>query len=103
PLCAHQTSPPSVTGPVPHQIQREAFPQEIDEAIERLLNSGNQKFRGRFLFAGSRTDQLPFEWVGDHIRYNGNETDIDSFTDRNTLFPTNATGSEVFGAISDPL
>jgi flagellar hook-associated protein 3 FlgL len=102
-LAESKASALAVTGTVADQVQREAVAQEIDEAIERLLNSGNQKFRGRFLFAGSRTDQLPFEWVGDHIRYNGNETDIDSFTDRNTLFPTNATGSDVFGAISDPV
>ena len=102
-LAESKASALSVTGTVADQVQRNAVAQEIDEAIERLLNSGNQKFRGRFLFAGSRTDQLPFEIVGDHIRYNGNETDLDSFTDRNTLFPTNATGSDVFGAISDPV
>ncbi|MGC4003820.1 MAG: hypothetical protein QM811_12120 [Pirellulales bacterium] len=83
--------------------QREAAATEIDRALQQLVDAGNQKFRDRYLFAGSRTSELPFEVVGNYIRYNGNETDLQSFSDIDILFETNLNGSQVFGAISEPV
>jgi flagellin-like hook-associated protein FlgL len=92
-----------VTGASATEVERAAVVQEIDAAIAKLLGTGNANFRGRYLFAGSLTAELPFEQKGNYIRYNGNENRLESYADVDLLFETNATGSEVFGAISDPV
>jgi flagellin-like hook-associated protein FlgL len=92
-----------VTGIHGDDVQRQAVAMEIDKAIESLLGIANTNFRGRYLFAGSRTGELPFEQTGSYVRYNGNETHLENFSDLNLLFDTNVTGSEVFGAVSKPI
>jgi flagellin-like hook-associated protein FlgL len=92
-----------VTGIHGDDVQRAAVAMEIDKAIESLLNIANTNFRGRYLFAGSRTGELPFEQSGSYVRYNGNEKHLENFSDLNLLFDTNVTGSEVFGAVSKPV
>ena len=79
---------------------RAAAAQQIDEAIRQLIDTGNQQFRGRYLFAGSLTNVRPFEQFGDQVRYNGNELSLESYADIDVLFATNVTGQQVFGAIS---
>jgi flagellin-like hook-associated protein FlgL len=93
----------SVSTTVATDEQREAAALEFDRALQQLVDTGNQKFRDRFLFAGSRTSEKPFEIVGKYVRYNGNETELQSFSDIDIPFETNITGSEVFGALSEPV
>jgi flagellin-like hook-associated protein FlgL len=83
--------------------QREAAATEIDRALQQLVDSGNEKFRDRFLFAGSTTSQKPFDFVGPYVRYNGNEQQLQSYSDIDILFETNLPGSAVFGALSEPV
>ena len=84
------------------ELQRKTAAQQIDQIIEQLLDTGNQQFRGRYLFAGSQTTQMPFEkTAGGYVRYNGNDAAIQSYCDIDLLFQTNVTGNEVFGAISE--
>jgi flagellin-like hook-associated protein FlgL len=83
--------------------QRAAAAFEVRRSIDQLLDAANQNYRGRYLFAGSRTDQLPFTATGEYIKYSGNEQTLQSFADVDLLFDTNATGQEVFGAISEPV
>ncbi|MGI8978888.1 MAG: hypothetical protein ACR2FY_06655 [Pirellulaceae bacterium] len=79
---------------------RQAAVEEVKGAIQQLLSVANQKFRDRFLFAGSRDATTPFVSTGDLIRYDGNEGDLQSFTDTDLLTATNVPGSHIFGAIS---
>jgi len=84
--------------------QRETAAQQIDQLSQQLVDTGNQQFRGRYLFAGSRTTQQPFaSEAGGAVKYAGNEEHLSSYGDIDLLFDTNLTGSEVFGAISDPV
>lgn len=92
-----------VTGIHGSDFERKTVADLIDAKIEHLLGIANHSFRGRYLFAGSRTGELPFEQKGQYIRYNGNETHLQNFGDIDLLFDTNVTGSEVFGAISKPV
>jgi flagellin-like hook-associated protein FlgL len=92
-----------VTGIHGSDIERKTVADLIDRKIEQLLGIANHSFRGRYLFAGSRTGELPFEKKGQYIRHNGNETHLQNFGDIDLLFDTNVTGSEVFGAISKPV
>jgi flagellar hook-associated protein 3 FlgL len=79
---------------------RQAAVQQIGEVITQLLNTANQNFRGRYLFAGSKSSAAPFTETPDGIVYSGNEGSIDSFVDIGLAFGTNAPGSDVFGTYS---
>lgn len=83
--------------------QRAAAALEVRRSIDQLLDAANQNFRGRYLFAGSQTDQAPFTATREYVKYTGNEQALQSFADVDLLFDTNATGQEVFGALSEPV
>ena len=83
--------------------QRGAFVLEIGRAIQQLVDIGNQEFRGRFLFGGSRTTEQPFTFENGLVRYDGNESELSSFSDLDQLFETSVNGNDVFGTISDPV
>jgi flagellin-like hook-associated protein FlgL len=59
--------------------------QEVDRAIQQLLDTGNQTFRGRYLFAGSKITQAPFSLLDGLVQYTGNETALKSYSDIDTL------------------
>ncbi len=90
----------SASGSTITDDQREAAAQQIDGFLQQLVNTANQKFNGRYLFAGSNTGVQPFTLNGDFVQYQGNETQLKSYSDIDLLFATNVTGSEVFGALS---
>ena len=91
-----------VIGNTSSSQERDAAAQQVQRAIEQLLDAGNRNFRGRYLFAGSTTSVRPFESDGGNIvRYNGNESRLASYSDLNALFDTSFNGQEVFGAISE--
>ena len=89
-----------VIGSTATDAQRSAAAQQVEQAIQQLLNTGNQQFRGRYLFSGSENAVEPFQSVGDVVEYAGNEQRLSSYQDLNLLFDTNLNGNEVFGAIS---
>lgn len=91
-----------VLGTTATDFQRSNVALQIDQAINQLVDTGNQKFRGRYLFTGSRTLEQPFaENEAGFIEYTGNEESIRGYGDIDLLFETNMHGNEVFGAISE--
>jgi len=90
----------SVSGNTVDPAQREAAVAQVHRAIEQLVDIGNQSFRGRFLFGGSRTAEEPFAAQDEYVAYRGNEAHLQSFADVDLLVDSNAHGQEVFGAIS---
>ncbi len=90
----------SVADTTTSATQRQAASAEIDRAIQQIMDIGNQQFRGRYLFAGSQTTQIPYAKVGSFIQYNGNEELLKSYADLDLLFETNVPGSKLFGGIS---
>lgn len=80
--------------------QRLALAQQVRNAVDQFVTAGNRQFRGRHLFAGSRTTEAPFEARGAHVIYHGNTADLTSVIDVDYLFDANLSGDEVFGAIS---
>lgn len=81
--------------------ERQAVVDQIDRALEQLVNIGNSRFRERYLFAGSRSQSAPYDYAGEFITYNGNEETLRSFVDIGFLYDTNIPGGEVFGGISE--
>lgn len=82
------------------ESERRIIAEEVNQALEQLINAGNQSFRGRYLFAGSKSTQVPFVRQGANVVYQGNEIDLKSMIDAGSLLTTTVTGNEVFGAIS---
>ncbi|MBL9084038.1 MAG: hypothetical protein JNK76_19630 [Planctomycetales bacterium] len=82
--------------------ERSAAIAEIDRAIQQLVETGNQKFRDRYLFAGSKTLDAPYVKTQDGIVYRGNEGELLAFSDIDRLFQSNVAGSQVFGGFSQP-
>ena len=93
----------AVAGTTSTDEQRQVVAQQVNRAIQQLVDIGNQSFRGRYLFAGSRTGVQPYDFVDDYVRYSGNERALRSYSDLDVLFETNVTGGQVFGAISEPV
>jgi flagellar hook-associated protein 3 FlgL len=79
---------------------RQAAAQQVEQAITQLLNTGNTNFRGRYIFAGSRSTAAPFSQTAGGVVYTGNEGMLRSFVDLNLPYATNANGQEVFGTFS---
>jgi flagellar hook-associated protein 3 FlgL len=79
---------------------RQAAAEEVRRAIEQLVATANQNFRGRYLFAGSRSSTAPFVWGERGVIYLGNEGSLDSFVDLDLPYATNASGAAVFGTFS---
>lgn len=91
-------------GTVVTDEQRAAAVMQVEEVIEQLVSAGNQKFRNRYLFAGSTSSVLPFQTLpGDAVAYRGNEELLWTYSDVDALTALNLTGSTAFGAISDPV
>ncbi len=92
----------TVVNSITTDIQRRAVASQVLEGLRQLIDTGNQKFRGRYLFAGSETATAPFQpWNGDMVIYQGNENRLPSLADNDLLFETNVHGNEVFGTISE--
>ncbi len=75
--------------------------EQVERAIQQLLDLSNQQFRGRYLFSGSNTTTTPFQSLENGlIQYQGNTTGLQSFADIDLLFDTTVNGHDAFGAIS---
>lgn len=93
-----------VIGTLATDTQRNAAAQQVRQSIQQLLDIGNQKFRGRYLFAGARTSVRPFSETGNGmVKYSGDEGELSSYSDIDQLFQTNLHGNDAFGAISNPV
>jgi flagellar hook-associated protein 3 len=80
--------------------QRQAVINEIDQALQPLVNFGNSSLNGQYLFAGSASGTAPFDLQGNFVTYSGNEQNLRNFVDTGFLFSTNVPGSDVFGGLS---
>lgn len=80
--------------------ERMAASEQVQRAIQNLMDIGNQQFRGRYLFSGSNTTVAPFKQEGGFVQYMGNTNPLMSFADINLLFDTTVNGHAAFGAIS---
>ncbi|MDR1924048.1 MAG: hypothetical protein LBQ66_06710 [Planctomycetaceae bacterium] len=86
--------------------ERSSLAQSVNQIVQQFFSFGNNSFGGRYLFSGSVTDVMPFEWGADSyytVNYRGNESNIFSWSDTDILSKSNMNGVEIFGAISDPV
>jgi len=81
-----------------------ALADEIAAILQGVQNAANTKFRGRYLFGGSESQELPFELMADgFVRYNGDGQSLNSFVDFDLLVANNVDGATAFGALTPPV
>jgi flagellin-like hook-associated protein FlgL len=93
-----------VAGTLSNDSARQQLIVDIDAALQELVSAGNAKHQGRYLFAGSRSQDQPYDFTtgfsDEFVQYSGNEGVLRSFVDLERLFDTNLAGTDVFGGIS---
>lgn len=92
-----------VAGTTSSQEARDQVVNEINSAIDALMGIANQRYLGRYLFAGSQTNVKPYSFDGQSVHYAGNNKSVDNYSDIGVLFSTNAPGFNVFGGVSGPV
>ena len=83
-------------------LQRAAIAEEINQLLEQVAATANQRTNGRYLYGGTRTRQEPFELTrnadGDitAVNYVGNDGQIRIAVAEGVNLVTNETGRQVF-------
>ncbi len=76
---------------------RQSLAENVDQLIDNIIDHGNSRFKGRFVFGGTQTTGTkPFTRSGDIITYNGNDADIKSNIGFDTQVTYNKSGADVF-------
>jgi flagellar hook-associated protein 3 FlgL len=84
--------------------ENQALASQVSTIIQGLVNTANTTFQGQYLFGGSNTQTAPFQILGNGIvRYNGDQSSINSNVDVGLVAPNNTDGITAFGAISTPV
>ncbi len=84
--------------------ERMAMSQEVTALIRSVLNSANTLFRGRYLFAGSETGQLPFELTGSGlVEYRGDQLTVDSYLNYGLVEANSIDGHSAFNVLTSPV
>ena len=81
--------------------QRQAVAQQVSQALQQLVDTGNAKFQGRHLFSGSRSLDAPYVYNGQYVEYRGNESTLRSYVDLDVLYETSTPGAQVLGGLSN--
>ncbi len=90
-----------VVGNVTTEEERNTAIIDINKTLDSLVGIANKQFRGRYLFAGSQTSQIPFSMENGSVVYHGDDGSVQSYSDIGVLFSSNASGLSVFGGVSD--
>lgn len=86
------------------QEEKDAMAIEVAAMIKSVVSIGNTKYRGRYLFAGTETEQEPFAVVGGgYVKHTGDARQINSFIDFEHQLANNVTGVEAFNALTAPV
>ena len=84
--------------------QNSAAAVQVGSIISGLVNTANSTFEGQYLFAGSESQQPPFQVQQDgSVLYTGNQDSINSQVSAGLVLPNNISGVTAFGAISTPI
>lgn len=79
----------------------DANANQVREALKKLVEIGNSKFRDQYVFAGSDVMRAPLQIVGDSVRFQGTDYELNTITDIGATLAANVTADQTFGARSD--
>lgn len=80
--------------------QRAAAGKKVQNMLEEIVSLANTDIAGSYIFAGSKTDTVPFSQDG---TYNGNDNPFSIKIGRNATVEVGSDGSAVFGDIFNTL
>jgi flagellar hook-associated protein 3 FlgL len=80
--------------------ERAALLSQVRSAIQQIIDSGNQQFRGRYLFGGSLVGGAPFTNKLGGVQFHGNDVQFQSYGDIDFLVQSSVSGVQLFGAAS---
>jgi flagellar hook-associated protein 3 FlgL len=85
-------------------VQRQGLALEVQALLQGVLQAGNSKFAGRYLFAGSQTDRTPF-LVAENgaIRYAGDAFRLQTFAGSDLFVAGSVDGAGGLRGVSTPL
>lgn len=68
--------------------------------LEEIMSLANSSAGGRYLFGGTNTDTVPFDFntAGTEVEYAGNDTAFSINIGKDTVIPVGKDGKEIFGA-----
>lgn len=89
------------SGNVLSNDERTANADQINNAVQRLVELGNSKFRDQYVFGGSAINTPPLAMVNSAVRFNGGEQTLSTITDFNSTIAANVTADQTFGTRSD--
>jgi flagellar hook-associated protein 3 FlgL len=72
----------------------DALAKEVDQLVQEMVQVGNTNFSGRYIFAGNKTDQPPFDAAGVYLG-GFKERELEIGVD--ILIPYSITGDKIFG------
>lgn len=81
--------------------ERTANADQVKNAVQRLVELANSKFRDQYLFSGSDVVNPPLQVVGESVRFTGSEAALGTITDFSSTLSANVTADETFGTRSD--
>ena len=79
----------------------DANANQIREALKQLIDIGNSKFRDQYVFAGSDVSQAPLQIVGNTVRFQGTDNELNTITDLGATLAANVTADNTFGTRSE--
>ncbi|MCG6156868.1 flagellin N-terminal helical domain-containing protein [Rubinisphaera margarita] len=90
-------------GDATSESEKKQLATEIGTMIQELVNVGNTKFRGRYLFGGTENTGAPFAPAGnnDAVRFSGSLTTIESFVALEGLMANNVSADSIFSPTTD--
>ncbi len=78
----------------------DANANQVREALRKLVEIGNSKFRDQYVFAGSDVMRAPLQMVGDAVRFQGADNELNTITDIGSVLAANVTADQTFGTRS---
>lgn len=78
-----------------------AMSAQVQAAIQKLSELGNSKFRDQYIFSGNNVTESPFEYVGESVRFKGNDFDLQTISDYSSTLSANVSAEDAFGARSE--
>ncbi len=72
----------------------DANANQVREALRKLVEIGNSKFRDQYVFAGSDVMRAPLQMVGDAVRFQGADNELNTITDIGSVLAANVTADQ---------
>ena len=81
------------------QDERQALASQVEELFEQLVQIGNSRYQGRYLFSGFKTDTAPFSVDGQppsQVNYHGDQGQMVHEIEPGITMTVNLIGEDVF-------